>query len=148
MLLYVKLLSKDGLIHKFFFWIAASAADIPDDKLNEIKTLLANGVSTLFIHYKANINAGIGKFQNRPYWIAIFLVVSFNVIPLFSKDLITFIISFNLWFVTVARDAIGYKIPFLIFLPVILVPGSTSISFSVSVIFHFFANEFVNDVIF
>ena len=70
-----------------FFWIIASATDILDDKLNGIKTLLANGVSTLFVYYQANINDG-------PYWLAIFLVVSFNEIPLFSKGLITFIISF------------------------------------------------------
>ena len=113
-----------------------------------MKTLLANGVSKLSIYYKANINDCIGEFQNRPYWIAIFLAVSFNEIPLFSKDLITFTVSFNSWFLTVVRDAIGDKIPFLIFLPVMLVPGSTGISFSVPVILHFFANEFANDVIF
>ena len=113
-----------------------------------METLLANGVSKLSIYYKANINDCIGEFQNRPYWIAFFLVVSFNEIPLFSKDLITFTVSFNSWFLTVVRDAIGDKIPFLIFLPVMLVPGSTGISFSVPVILHFFANEFANDVIF
>ena len=62
------------LIHDFFFffWIAASAADIPADNLNGSKTFLASG---------------------PPSWPVIFLVVSFNKIPVFSKDLITFIIS-------------------------------------------------------
>ena len=75
-------------------WIAASAAYIPDDKPNGIKTLLVNGVSILLINYKPTINDGIRKFKNRPYWLAIFLVVPFDKISLFSRDLITFILSF------------------------------------------------------
>ena len=43
-------------------WIAASAAYIPDDKPNGIKTLLVNGVSILLINYKPTINDGIRKF--------------------------------------------------------------------------------------
>ena len=55
-----------------FFWIAASAAYIPDDKPNGIKMLLVNGVSILLINYKPTITDGIRKFKNRPYWLAIF----------------------------------------------------------------------------
>ena len=75
-------------------WIAASAAYIPDDKPNGIKTLLVNGVSILLINYKPTVTDGIRKFKNRPYWLAIFLVVPFDKISLFSRDLITFILSF------------------------------------------------------
>ena len=77
-----------------FLGIAASAAYIPDDKPNGIKTLLVNGVSILLINYKPTITDGIRKFKNRPYWLAIFLVVPFDKISLFSRDLITFILSF------------------------------------------------------
>ena len=80
-----------------FLWIAASAAYIPDDKPNGIKTLLVNGVSILLINYKPTITDGIRKSKNRPYWLAIFLVVPFDKISLFSRDLrdlITFILSF------------------------------------------------------
>ena len=122
-----------------FFWIIASATDILDDKLNGIKTLLANGVNTLFIFYKANINDG-------PYWLAIFLVVSFNEIPLFSKGLITFIISFFSWFVRVIPEPVTNEILLLTFLLIMLISGSTSRSLSVSVILKSFANEFANDV--
>ena len=96
-------------------------------------------MSTLFIYYKANINDG-------PYWLAIFLVVSFNEIPLFSKDLITFIISFISWFVRVIPEPETNEIPLLTFLLIMLISGSTSISLSVPVILNSFANEFANDV--
>ena len=95
-------------------------------------------MSTLFIYYKANINDG-------PYWLAIFLVVSFNEIPLFSKDLITFIISFISWFVRVIPEPETNEIPLLTFLLIMLISGSTSISLSVPVILNSFANEFAND---
>ena len=90
----------------FFFWIAASAADIPDDKLNAIKTLSAHGVSTLFVYYNPSISDGIGKFKNLLYWLAIFRVVSFNEIPLFSKELLTFKIYFMSWFVRVIPEPV------------------------------------------
>ena len=51
--------------------------------------LLANGVSTFFTNGKpTNIN-GLRTFRNPPFLLPIFLVVLFNKIPLFSKDLIT-----------------------------------------------------------
>ena len=85
-------------------------------------------MSTFFIYYKPNIIDGIRKFKNRPYWQAIFLVVSFNEIPLFSKDLITFIISFISWFVRVIPEPVSDKIPLLIFLSIMLIPASTRMS--------------------
>ena len=128
MLLRAKLSSKDGLIHEFYFWIVASAAYIPDDKPNGVKTLLVNGVSARFIYYKPTIIDGIRKFKNRPYWLVIFLVISFNEIPLFSKDLISFIISFISCFVRVIAEPVTDKIPFLIFSSIMLIPASTRIS--------------------
>ena len=111
-----------------FFWIAASAADIPDDKPHEIKTLLATGVSTLFINYKPTITDGIRKFGNGPYWLAIFLVVPFNEIPLFSKDLITYIISLLSSFFRVIPEPATDELQLWIFLPIILNLASTRIS--------------------
>ena len=77
-----------------FFWIAASAADIPADHPNGIKTLLANGVCTLFINGKPAVINGLRKLGNPSSWLAVFVVVSFYKIPQFSKELINFIISF------------------------------------------------------
>ena len=56
-------------------------------------------MSRLFVYYNPSISDGIGKFKNRPYGLAIFRVVSFNEISLFSKELLTFKISFMSWFV-------------------------------------------------
>ena len=108
-------------------------------------------MSTFFIYYKPNIIDGIRKFKNCPYWRALFLVVSFNEIPLFSKDLITFIISFISWFIRVIPEPVTNEIAFLIFLPIMLIPASTSLSlfsYPMPATFNSFANEFANDVIF
>ena len=79
---------------KVFFWTAKSVADAAAVNLNGTETFLTNDVRTYFIIGKpAEIN-GLWKFRNSPSWLAIFLVVYFNKTPLFSKDLITFIISF------------------------------------------------------
>ena len=72
------------------------------------KTLLANGVSTFFINDKLAVINGLRKFKNPPSWLVIFLVVSFNKIPLFSKDLITFIISFISLLVRVIPEPVTY----------------------------------------
>ena len=71
---------------------------------------------------------GIRKFKIRSYSQAFFPVVSFNEIPLFSKDLITFIISFILWFVRVIPEPVTDKIQFLIFLSIMLILASTRMS--------------------
>ena len=64
--------------------MAAPTADIPADIRNGIKTLLANGVTTTFISAKPAITN----------CLIIYLVAALNKIPVFSKDLITFIIYF------------------------------------------------------
>ena len=46
----------------------------------------------------------VKKTEKYSFLIHIFLVVAFNKIPIFSKDLITFIISFALSFVSVIPE--------------------------------------------
>ena len=78
----------------FLVWIAAFVAENPADNPNGNKTLLAGGVSVLFINGKP---AGINdrrKLTNSSSWLVIFAIVLFNKVPLFSNDLLTFIISF------------------------------------------------------
>ena len=53
-------------IQKFFFRIAASVADAADVKLNDIKTLLANGLSRLFIKGKADFRNGPRSIHANP----------------------------------------------------------------------------------
>ena len=64
-------------------------------------TLLTNGVSTLFANGKPAVINGQRKLKNPPSWLVIFVVVPFNKIPLFSKDLINVITSFISLFVRV-----------------------------------------------
>ena len=65
------------------------------------------------------------KFKKPPFWLVIFLVVHFNKIPLFSKDLI----AFTSLFVRVIPKHVIDEIPFLkIFLPTELSPVSVKIS--------------------
>ena len=54
--------------------------------------LLANGVSTFFINGKPTDINGLRKLKNLLPWLVMFLAVSSKNMPLFSKDLITFII--------------------------------------------------------
>ena len=77
-----------------FLWIAASAANIPADNTNGKKALLANGVSAHFVNGKLAVINGLRKFKNPPFCLVLFLVAPFNKIPLFSNNLISFIISF------------------------------------------------------
>ena len=70
---------------KNFLWIASYVADSPGDNPNDTKTLSARSVRTFLIN---------GKFKNPPSCLVLFVVVYFTKIFLFSKDLITFIISF------------------------------------------------------
>ena len=78
------------LINDYFWW---SDADFPADNLNSNKTLLARGVSTLFINGEPAITNGLTKFKNPPPWHIILLVVPSSKIPLFYEDLISFITS-------------------------------------------------------
>ena len=75
--------------------VAEAAAVTPNDN----KTLLANGVSTFFINGNLAVINGLRKLRNISSWLVIFLVVPFNKIHLFSKDLIIFIVVFISLFV-------------------------------------------------
>ena len=78
--------------------------------------LLANGVSTFFTNGKpTNIN-GLRTFRNPPFLLPIFLVVLFNKIPLFSKDLITSVMSFISFFATVSSEPLNNVKGFILIL--------------------------------
>ena len=86
------------------FWIAASVADAA--VVNPKRTIahLANVVSTFFINGKLTFIKVPRKLSNPSFWLIIFLLVPFNKIPLFSKELIAFIISFISMFVSVIPE--------------------------------------------
>ena len=50
-----------------FFLIAASAADIPTDNPNEVKILVANGISTFLINGKPAFINGLRKLKEPPF---------------------------------------------------------------------------------
>ena len=79
---------------------------------------------TIFINGKPAVINGLRKFKNTPSWLVIFLVVAFNKIPLLSKDLTTFVISFNSLFFKVIPEPVSDEIPFLLFLPILLSSAS------------------------
>ena len=60
--------------------------------------------STFIIEQNSRVNNGPRKLRNPLSWLLIFLLVSFNKIPRFSKERITFIISFISWFVGVILE--------------------------------------------
>ena len=101
---------------EIFFWITAFVADAAAVNLNETKTRLANGMRIFFINGKRAIINGLKTLRNPLSWMEIFLAVSFNKIYLFSKNLITFIISFTLFFLRVIpapKNVSGSDIIFL-----------------------------------
>ena len=59
-----------------------------------IKNLLDKGFTLLIINGKLAVITALRKLRKPPFRLSISLVVYVNKIPLFSKDLITFIISF------------------------------------------------------
>ena len=67
-------------------------------------------MSTLFINGKPVVIIGLRKLRNLPSWLVFFLVVSLNKIPLFSKDLIDFIIYFVLLIVRVIPEPVMYSL--------------------------------------
>ena len=69
-------------------------------------------MSKPFIYGKPAVINGIIKLRNPPSWLVNFVLVPFNKISLFSKDLITSIISFILLFVRVIPKVLGYKMVF------------------------------------
>ena len=71
--------------------IAATVAKSAVVNGNGNRTLLARCESTLFINAKTVAINDLRKLRNSSPLLVIFLVVRFNKIALFSKDLITFI---------------------------------------------------------
>ena len=70
-----------------------SATDIPGDNRNGNKSLLANGVISLFINGKPAAINGLRKIKNPSFCLVIFLVVPFKKITLFYfHDIFNFII--------------------------------------------------------
>ena len=61
-------------------------------------------MSTFFINSKPTVINALRKLRNPPSSLVIFLVVPFNKIPLFSKDLVTLIKSFASSFVRLIRE--------------------------------------------
>ena len=92
---------------KHFFWIDASVPYTAAVNPNGTKTHLTNSVSTFFINGKATDINGLRKLKNPPFWWLFFLVVSFNKIPLFSKDLAAFKISFNSLFLRDISESVS-----------------------------------------
>ena len=118
-----------------------SAADIPADNPKGKKAFLANGVSIFFINGKPAVINGLRKFKNPPYWPAIFLVVPFNNIPLFSKDLITFIILFISLKV---RTITVYQTLSKVFLKSFITFSESVAIFTISLIFTFINSLFAS----
>ena len=90
--------------------MTVSAADIPAYNPNSNKILSATGVSILSINGKLAVINGPKEFKNLPSWLVTFLAAPFNKIPLFSKDLITFIISFTSSFVRVIPEPVIFSL--------------------------------------
>ena len=86
------------------FWITASCDNATAVNPNGTKTHLPNDVSTFYIYGNPAFNTGLWNLRNLISWLIIFLVVPFNKIPLFSKDLITLITSFISLFANVNRE--------------------------------------------
>ena len=100
---------------KIFFWIVASATETAFANPNGIKTLLDNGVYTFFINGKTAAIDNTDdprKLENPPSCLIVFPTVPFNKIPLFSKDLLSFIISFTSLFVSVSPELLVLKVLF------------------------------------
>ena len=58
--------------------MAASIAEAAAVNPKGTKTLLTNGMSTVFINGKPNDINGLRKLENLPSWLVIFLVVLFK----------------------------------------------------------------------
>ena len=73
------------------------------------KTLLANSLNTFLINSKATDINSLRKLRKCPFWLVIFLIVSYNKISLFSKELITCIIYFILLSVSVSIETVNFE---------------------------------------
>ena len=83
--------------------VAATAAAAVNPKVTKMS--LAKGANTFFIKVKPVFTKGPRKLSNPPFWLVTFLVVPFNKIPLFSKELIIFIIFFVSLFVSAIPES-------------------------------------------
>ena len=92
---------------KVFFWIAASVADATAVNLNGIRTPLAKVVSTYFINGKPLLINWVNKLSDPPSWLLFFLVVLFNKIHPFSKELIILISFFRLFISIIPEPTIN-----------------------------------------
>ena len=59
--------------------------------------------------------------SSPPFWLLIFLVVPFNKIPVFSKELVTFIISFASMFVSVIPEPFSLTLLSTFFTPTYII---------------------------
>ena len=63
---------------------------------------------------------GLRKFKYPPFWLVVFLVIPFNRVRLFSKNLITFIIPFDSLFVRlIPEPLLGVNILLSLFIPLL-----------------------------
>ena len=81
---------------------------------NGTKTVLAKNVSNFFIKGKSAVINGLRKLRKPPYCLVTFLVVPFNKIHPFSKDLTTLMIFFVSLFARVLSEPLSFETPFLI----------------------------------
>ena len=89
---------------KNFLLIAASSDNAAAVNLRSTRTLFANGVSIFFVNGKATLVNRARKLCIPPSWLLIFLVIPLNNMFLFSKDLLTFAMSFVSLFVSVIPE--------------------------------------------
>ena len=104
----------------FFFWIAESVTDAAIVNPNRIKILSTNVACTFFINGNLPDTIGLRQLRNPTFWLLISLVVTFNKIPLFSKDLITFITSFISLLTSVSPEPLKFGNLFKFFLSIML----------------------------
>ena len=88
--------------------MAASVAETAAVNPEVTKTLLADSLNTFLINGKTTDINSLRKLRNSPFWLVIFLIVSYNKIPLFSKELITCIICFILLSVSVSLEVASF----------------------------------------
>ena len=87
-----------------WFLIAASVADVAAINCNGMKILLVNVVSTFFVNGNPDLTNGPRNFRNSPFWLIIFFCSFFKNIPLFSKELMKFILSVISFFISVIPE--------------------------------------------
>ena len=99
-------------------------------------------MSALFVNGKPTVINGLRKLRNPPSWLVMFLVVSFNKMLLFCKNLVTCIISFISLFARVIPEPMFFylfsnNIKSCIYIKIILF----ILIFLVSILFNLFEYE-------